>query len=1061
MPRLPTPAYRLDVWTDVAAAGGTRVAFLVDAGGRAVSSVQRTRFLEMGRSSLTFNVAPDFHALAAMVPEAAVIRLTRFVPTGPDTHTEAIEEWRVVQRRRSVRRSVGPYQIRCVPIEELLLDAHLHRQVLSGGTALWRYGATDRTPADVLADVAADLTLAGYGWIVVGTVTPTALVTIALEENATPRAIISALIDALTAQGVDAEFQCTLAPDLSEYRLELVTRVAGSMAALPASTDGNAPELDFDEDAIEQVTVVIPKTPDRIDLREWQFEVASVDGATGWITIQAIGGAAAQLVAVDDQFNGKYLHRELTGRNFLITGTSLSPLRIRIAVGDLASGLAAGERLSLRATEDLAGTRRAFGTPDRWSPAEVQSTLTGPPRINVDDLYGAGTFVTAANQYRDWVARRSSLVAALPSGDFDHLTGILDLGSAPGTAPQVDDWVWFDNGVEFVPGTVTNYNAGTNQITLVPRYAGTLFTMSRAGITTARCYRPVSTPMWITASGTTGDGQLTVDAFTGGTPAAGDVLEITQHCQGTRLVELEDPGAVALTRRKLGTVEAECTGATNRLTNADMAAWAGASGDPPDDWSIGSIVGTVTRSRSTDPLTTRYGGKSWKLEFGAGASAEVFTPLAPVQPVPGMAQVAAAVALQFTHFTGSVPIIVTLYRVDAAGVGIAIGDPLRVYPLDTTVSAAEDFKAALNAWYDAVLTNNDISTWVDEQLQLGIERPAGAANPPCTVYVDIAMLVQREGLPQHPEGGVRYVVGSDATPLAVLANLTLQDRAAALVSFAGRMLDVFRLDAAHYAPWELVLGRDVALSIPPLALTRTVRLLGLSEDLDAPASVQVTLDRVRPDVGRMMAARLKPKPPAPAPVDRTTQPPAPPSLTVRETSDFDNWYISYQGSPQVTLRIDGGPETPAPASPILVPRAIYGGASKLYELFARSQVPGVEPAKAKVIVEPQPYVDPATPILTGVTVTPTFAPGDGGGEFDLNISVANEPPGTTYSYSAVVIPDSGNSLSGGGASASGIALGSFPLSTITGCAMADGDQLQVTVTPSDPTMAPKTVTVPV
>lgn len=1058
MPRLPNPPYRLDLWTDVAAAGGTRLGFLVDQGGRAASKVQRSRYLEAGRSSLAFEVQPDYDQLAELAPHAAVVRFTRFVPTGLDSWIEWVEEWRVVQRARTVRGAVGAYRIRCVPIEDDLVDSDLWREVSSGGLANWRYGAVDRTPADILGDIAARAAVLGYPWIEVGTVTPTTPITISLDRTATFHAIVAAVVEALAAKGVDAEFQFTLASDLSAYRLELVTRVAGSLAPLRAVATENAPELDYDEDATEQSSVVVPFGADGIDLRELQFAAAAVDAGTGWITLEAIGGASAQLVAVDDQFIGQYLHRERTGRNFPITGASVSPPRLRVAVADLASGLAAApERVSLRATEDHAGTRRAFGTRDRWSPAEVQSTLTAPARINVDDLYGAGVFVTATNQYRDWDARRSALVATLPSGDFNHVTGILDLGSAPGTAPQVDDWVWFDNGAEFVPGTVTGYNAGNNQITLVPRYAGTQFTQSKAGITSARCYRPVGTPMWITGSATTGDGQFTVDAFTGGTPSAGDVLEVIQRCQGTRLVELEDPAAVSDTRRKLSTLEIDCTGATNRVANADMAAWAGASGDPPDGWSIESVVGTVSRSRETDPTYTRHGGKSWKLDFATGASAEIFTPLIPINAVPGMDQVAAAVCLLFARFSGPVPVVATLYKVSAAGVRTRIRDAIKVYPLGTTVDVDGAYKAALETWYDAALPNMPIGDLADEQLQIGLARPAGASNAPCTLYVDIAMLLQRKGLPAEAEGGIRYVVGSDAIPMFVAGQVALQDCARPLVSYQGRLLNIQRLDGLHFDDYELVNGRDVALTIPALAQTRTVRLLGLVEDPDAPALAQVSLDRVRPDVGRLMASRLVPRVQAPAAVDQATQPRALPTLKVRASPSFTHVVISYEGSPRVTLIIDGGLEAAALPSPITVARNISGGDPKDYEFFARSDVPGVDPAYRKVVVAPQPPVDPAAPAITSITPTITFAPGDGGGEFDLDITVVNENLGTTYAYEAVVV--AGPDISHGSAAASGIAIGSFPLSTITGCAMAPGAELQVTVTPSDPLMPPMKVTV--
>jgi hypothetical protein len=872
VPPAPRPGFRLDLWTAPAPAGGTRTAFLVDAAvGRSVSDVQRTRSLDPGHSRLSFRVAPTHPHAALLQPQAGIVRFTRFVPATPDTYTEVWEEWRIVQRRRPVERAALAYEIVCVPLEDDLLDWDLHREVTGGGLSRWRFGVTERTPAQVLQLLKDRFVALGISWVDVGTVTPTTPVSFALEQASTPRAIVQALLDALAAQGVEAEFQFVRANDNSEYLLELVTRVAGSLSPLIATTDAAAIELAVDEDATEQVNVVVPFGDDGIDLRELQVEVQAVDAGTGWVTLRAIGATPADVVAVDDQWNGQRLFRENTGRSFAILDSTASPMRVQLATADLTSGLATGERVSFRASEDFAGTRRAFVRRAARSPLEVVSTLTGPPRINTQDLYGGGASVGAANQYRDWDVDRSTLVATMPETTFDPAAGTAVFTSTPSVAPQAGDWLWCDvlNGV--TPLTVLSYDGGTRTATVEARYAGHPFTVAPVyPAATVRCYRPVaSATMWVQASLVSG-GQLQVAAFTGGTPSAGDVLELVQRHQGVRTVEVTDPAAIAATRRRVGSVTVSCTGATNRVANADLNAWTGGSGDPPDGWSIESIVGTVTRSRETAATLTRYGGKAWQLSFELGTSAEVFSPLVPVHAVPGLEQVSASLALLFPSFTGNVPIEVTLYRVTAAGVRTALADAIRIFPPDTTSIVDDSFKAALDTWYDAVLTNISIADLGDERLQLGLRRPPGNDNPPCTVVLDAAMLLHREGLPQAAEGGVRYVFGCDATPMLSAAQKVLLDRARPLVSFAGKFLDLYRMDALRYAPFELVPGRDVSLSVPALALQRSVRLLSVREDPDDLRTAQVTLDRVRPDVGRLLAGKLFPVPPSSLPPGTVT-----------------------------------------------------------------------------------------------------------------------------------------------------------------------------------------------
>lgn len=1047
MPPLPTPAFRLDIWTAPAAAGGTRSAFLVDAGGRAAFDVELTRSIEPGRPQLTFQVAPDYHAVSALKPQQAIVRLTDYVSTGPDSYVERPQEFRVTNRRPVVRRGVGAYQITCVPLEQDLWELDLYREITDGGFAVWRYGATERTPAQILDDVAARCAAIGVSWIVVGTVTPTTPISINLEGTATLRAIVDAVLAALAAKGVAAEFQFTAAGDLSEYRLELVSAIAAAMPALVASTDANAPYLDYDEDSSEQVTTAIPFGAGGIDLRELQLEIASVDAGTGWLTVRAVGGSAALVIAVDDQFNGRRLFRESTGKSFAITDTSASPMRVRVATTDLASGLAAGERVSFRETEDNAGERRGFATAAKYSPAEVVSTLTGPPRIRTRDLADAGNFLDAANEYRDWSLERSSLVATLPTGDFDHVTGVFDMASAPAATPAADDWLWFPLGGVYVPATVVSYNAGTYALTLTPRYRGQQFTTSQTGITGVKCYRPVGTPMWVQAS-LTANNEFTVDAFTGGTPAATDVCELIQRCQGTRLVELTDPAATTLARRKVGTVEVPtCSGATNRVRNGDLSSWAGGSGDPPDSCSIGSIVGTVTRSRVTGPTETRYGGKAWQLAFVAGASAEVYCDVTPIHPVPGAEQVTAAVALKVTKFSGNIPLVITLYQVTAGGARTALGEPIRIYPLDTTVQVDAALKPALDAWYDAVVTNQSVAGLGAAQLQIGVARPAGVSNPACTVIVDAFGILHREGWPQASEGGVQWLFNCDATAMLVAGNEVLLDRAYPLIRCKGTLLDVFAIDAVAYAPFELVPGRYVSLQIPPLVLTRVVRLMTVVERKDVVQAPTVELERVRYDVARRIAAQL-----APAPADPDAVPPLPrvPSwLSIDHWFDDLNYYIFVDAGPHATYSVDGGAsflDLPADAATtaLEVKRSSSTGFDKAYLFRATSGIPG-DVKEQSVLVLKKPYIPPAEPQITAVGVTSTITPCDGGGSFDLGYTAANMPGTETIDWTVEVLSGSG----GGGTidSGTGIAPGAFPVAVSVG--LCPGAEVRITIVAND------------
>lgn len=1034
MPAPSSSAFRLDLWDAPAPAGGARVAFLADAGIRAATSVERARFLEAGRSQLAFDVLPEYHAIAALAPQQGVVRLTDYKRTAPDTVTVAIQEWRVVNRRRTVRRQVGVYRITCVPLADDLLDVTLASAVSDGGLIQWGYSATARTPSEILTDVRDLLAAAGYSWVDVGTVTPTTPVSIALEA-ATPRAIIDALIEALRVKGVTAEFQFTLAGDLSEYRLELVTRIAGALPALVASTDASAIEVEYDEDALEQANVIIPRGEGGADLSDLVLLVLGVDGGTGWVTLGALDGSAALVVAVDDEFNGARLYRERTGRSFAITDTDAGAMRVRLATTDFASGLAVGERVSLRASETLGGERRAFLTATTYAPAEVVSTATSPPRITTRNLAGGGNFLEAAHQYRDWALERSTLVATLPTGDFNHVAGTFVLDSAPAANPAAGDWLWFPLGGARVPLQVASYDSGTRTVTGTPRYAGHQFTESAVDVVGVKCYRPVGTPMWIQASAVTGN-EFTVDAHTGPGFSSTDVLEIVQRGLGARLVTLRDPAALALSRPKVAAIEVQVSGLTNRVPNADFAAWSGGSGDPPDGGAMVSVVGTVTTTRTTDPLTTRYGGKSLKLDFAAGASGEFLFPPSDAHPVAGGDQVAAAVALLFTRFTGDVPIVVTLYTRTAGGTRAPLGEPVRVYPADTSRPVDAALKAQLDAWYDAVIANQSIAAIGAAQLQLGVARPVGASNPACTLFVDIGMLVHREGLPAAAEGGVRYIPVSEATALLTAGHEALLDRARPLVRFEGRLLDLHRLDGEAFSAHELVVGRDVSLRIPPLGVERTVRLLGVSDTPDDVRSPQVVLDRVRPQLGQLLAATLVPDPPAPIPVPAL--PDLVPFLEATWTRDTTAYTITFRGGPIVEYSTNGGHSWAAATSPLVITRGVFG-----FELLLRARMStvGVPPKERAIGIEAAPPIVTGDPAINGVITTNHDTPCDGGGGFDLDFDTADMPGTETYDWTAEVLSGWGVGFSSDSGTA--VPVGSLPVAVVLD--LCPGAEVYITV----------------
>lgn len=276
---------------------------------------------------------------------------------------------------------------------------------------------------------------------------------------------------------------------------------------------------------------------------------------------------------------------------------------------------------------------------------------------------------------------------------------------------------------------------------------------------------------------------------------------------------------------------------------------------------------------------------------------------------------------------------------------------------------------------------------------------------------------------------------SGATKLWQAANAALIERSTVIAGYDVRLVDLEAAEPDAFGDLEVLPGQPVTVVDTELGETVTQRVLEMRPDYLRPGETTVRLG-VTPTkaASTLEPGGLDDPDAAPEVGEQAT-------LTVREAWDDENWYVRVAGGPEITVAVDGSaPAAVAPGS-YTIERPPENSETQVREYVATGPVG--PPVKVKVYVLPRLVPPSAAPAITAVSITNVFAPGDGGGEFDLGITVQNEPTGATYDYFAEVL--SGPSISSGSTSDTGLDLADFPVADIEGCALAPGAQLRVRV----------------
>lgn len=318
------PRYRgVEVWSDVQAAGGSRLAAVPD-----VVSLAERRRLD-GTDELVLGLPISSPAWSS-VGEQRALRVTY--------QDASYDEWRIAAPSEA-REKAGPLAaVKCLPILSDLARAIVGRTEGDGSVAhdveALRLTPTQHIDSFILPALAD----AGLTWIARGTIDATAAVDMSYQWLSP----LAALRELAELTGTELRLRRN---GTTQYLIDLVTEIGAGTPTPLVIVGRNLTEVKRERSGTEQATRVYPRggADDGMyaTMARARWRVSAVSGTT--ITLADPDGAAAP-VRFDDQLNGLYL-RKTDGTLTQITDSIAATSQVVVAS---ATGIATSQQLEIR-----------------------------------------------------------------------------------------------------------------------------------------------------------------------------------------------------------------------------------------------------------------------------------------------------------------------------------------------------------------------------------------------------------------------------------------------------------------------------------------------------------------------------------------------------------------------------------------------------------------------------------------------------------------------------------------------------------------------------------------
>jgi hypothetical protein len=359
---------RIEVWSNLACAGGTRRAVIPDA-----QSCVATVALD-GDSRLLLTL-PLTSPAAAELQERRVIHL--------DQDDTTFDEWRILELHHDDQ--AGTIDVTAVPVEQELARSVM-RQVDGLGVVRHNIDVVALTPQQILSTfVIPALAADGFTWVGIGTIEPTAPVDLTMAWD-TALSVVRRL-----AELTGTEFQLRRNGTMG-YLIDLVSAIGASAPVADVRARKNLTQLDIRRATDAMATRIYPRGAEEDGVHATMGRaVWKVTAVAGNVVTLADPAGGPGPIEFDGQLLGRYL-RKVDGTFTQIAGSSEAAQTVTVTS---AAGIAVGDRV--RICLDNIGTELTY----LESPADLATYGLIPGVLDVPDVPDVVNVISNPAM-RDW-----------------------------------------------------------------------------------------------------------------------------------------------------------------------------------------------------------------------------------------------------------------------------------------------------------------------------------------------------------------------------------------------------------------------------------------------------------------------------------------------------------------------------------------------------------------------------------------------------------------------------------------------------------------------------------
>lgn len=785
-------------------------------------------------------------------------RMTAYIPTTTTAVTiDAIfDEYRILER--AVDDQQGVWAITAAPLRLTDLGGSgLISRKDSDGVVVYDFEVLGLTPTEVITNwVLPSLAATGFGWISIGTVTPTARLDMTFAWD-TPLSVLLRLASATTCE-------LDLRKSGAGYVIDLVSKINIAAQRADLRIDKNLVNVTRSESSIDQATRVFPKgaAGDSMaaTMARATWQVSAISGVD--LTLADPAGGVGPI-----QFDGQLAGRDTVSSSGIVgrwpfdgdaTDASGGGLDLTLSGAPSFVPGTIGQALSLN------GTTQYASKPSM--PAGPTLGITLRAIINGASLSSLRTIASWNGQqvplgYHWFYVNAGQLGFQFTDGAALHTVNTTGANLTAGTTYDVGvvhDYAaktitFYVNGAVYSTHSVSAFGAPVPIIAAKPFFVG----LSSDGtgffsgtIDDARVYgRPLSAaemlallsvPAQLTNAylrkvdgslvkviGSSAPNIVRVASATG--IAVSDVIQFRASSAGDDLTSLDAPACVGAYGIKAAVRDVSDVPATNNLVkNPAMRAWPGSSSAPPTNW---TAVGAPTIAKQTAAPFTAIGGNSIK--------------------VTGTADAQGVISDAVTIF----PTATNPYLSGYAKVWVASGNA-RVELVITTPSGTKVFPllpdlatpTSLGQWFDVGAAGFDAFAVSATAAQIRIVQNGTTGS---VFYIDAAQITATSS--QEP-----WFEGSGATRLWQEANDALRTGSNPVVSFTVPLVDLEAYDPVTWSESALIIGANARIVDPRLGIDIITRIVGIERDYIQPENIAVTLSTRFDDLTDILASSARP-----------------------------------------------------------------------------------------------------------------------------------------------------------------------------------------------------------